>query len=180
MPSPEEAVLSISADAAPMWGEAPLTVDFLGEATGGPPGLRCRWDFGDRSAPVHQLSARHTYANPGEYAAKFTVFGSGVSQSREIPISVSGGGFACEIEADPDIGVVPLTVRFHAVLHDDVPAPLSFQWDFGDGGVGVGNPTSHAYLVPGTFTATVAVTNGLGQTARGDVPIQVDAADVED
>jgi PKD repeat protein len=120
---------------------------------------------------------RHTYANPGEYTAKFSVIGSGVGQSREISINVSGGGFACEIEADPDIGVVPLTVRFHAVLDDDAPVPLSFHWDFGDGGVGVGNPTSHTYRVPGTFTAIVAVTNGVGQTVRRDVPIQIDTPD---
>jgi PKD repeat protein len=177
-PSAEAVGPSISANAAPTRGEAPLTVYFYGEVTGKAPGQVCRWEFGDGSAVIQQPTTRYTYATPGEYTARFSCLtGARRTQSIEIPISVSGEPFACELEADPDIGLVPLTVQFFAVLDDSMPGPVSVQWDFGDSGVGAGNPASHTYLAPGTFTAAVTVTNGLGQTVRRDVFIQVDGPD---
>jgi len=152
-------------------------VDFSGEATGGPQQLHFRWEFGDGSAAVYQRVARHTYVNAGEYTATLSVTGAGVSESTYLSISVVDGDFPCEIEAAPDIGLPPLRVQFFAVLDDPLPQPLSVDWTFGDGAVGSGNPTSHTYRTPGTFTAAVAVTDGDGRTVRRDVLIQVDAPD---
>jgi len=178
-PTPS-AALSISARAVPLRGEAPLTVDFYGEGLGGAEDLRYRWEFGDGSAAVYHRSARHTYVYAGKYAATLSVSGDGASQSTSLPISVSVRDFACEIEADPDIGLPPLRVKFRVVVADDLPGPHSVHWDFGDSAVATGNPTSHTYLGPGTFTATVTVTDGHGRTVQRDVPIQVDAPDEAD
>jgi PKD repeat protein len=173
----EEASVSVSADADQTSGGAPLTVAFDAEVTGGPPGLQYRWDFGDKSAPSQQLHAQHTYAIPGEYTATFTTTGPGISESEEVGIEVTEEGFDVEVDADPDIGTAPLTVQFSVGLDEEIPGPISFQWDFGDGARDVHNPTNHTYSVPGEFTASVVVTNGRGQLARHDVEIQVDARD---
>lgn len=173
----EEDSVSVSADADQTSGGAPLTVAFEAEVTGGPPGLQYRWDFGDKSAPSHQFHAQHTYAIPGEYTATFTATGPGINESQEVGIEVTEEGFDVEIDADPDIGTVPLTVQFSVGLDEEVPGPVSFQWDFGDGARDVHNPTNHTYGVPGEYTASVVVTNGRGQLARHDVEIQVDARD---
>jgi len=170
-------VLSISADADPDSGGAPLTVNFTAEVEGGPPGLRYRWDFGDETPPVRQLRAQHVYQKPGDYTATFWVTGSpesGVDESREINIDVAEEGFDFDIETDSDVGEAPLKVEFTARLDEDLPGPFYFQWDFGDGARDVSNPTTHVYHKPGEYTANVTVTNAQGQHATREVEITVD------
>lgn len=157
--------------------------------------VACREDDGARPSSVaDQAVATPSTAAPrarllaeeqGEaFVSPTATAGAGTQSAEELTPSISadaepiaGGGFGVETEVDPDIGLVPLTVQFRAVLDDGVPAPLSFHWDFGDGGAGASNATSHTYLVPGTFTASITVTNGVGQTVRRNVEIQVDGRD---
>jgi PKD repeat protein len=170
-----EAPLSVNVDADPESGGAPLTVSFTAEVEGGPGGLRYRWDFGDSTPPVRQLRAEHTYQQPGEYTATFSVAGPDVDETREVSIDVSEEGFEFDLDTDTDIGTAPLTVEFTASLDEDLPGPFYFKWDFGDGGRDVSNPTRHTYRQAGEYTATVTVTNAQGQQATRDVQITVDA-----
>jgi PKD repeat protein len=171
--------VAVTANADPDSGGAPLTVNFQGEVTDAPPGLRYRWDFGDNSSPAHELDVQHTYRTPGEYTATLTATGPDVEESDEVSIDVTEEGFDVDIEADPDIGTAPLTVHFAAVLDDDLVGPFYYQWDFGDGGHDVNSPTTHTYREPGQYTATLTVTNSQGQLGRKDVEIQVDAREGE-
>ncbi len=82
---------------------------------------------------------------------------------------------AIDIDADPDIGLAPLSVHFSAVLGRQPAGQLSYQWDFGDGSQDTSNPTSHTYSEPGEYTATLTVTDDSGQSGTHDVLIQVDA-----
>ncbi len=165
--------LWVTASADPDEGGAPLTVNFTAEVEG-PPGLRYRWDFGDHSPAGHQLSVQHTYHSPGEYTATLTVSGPDGEQADEVYVQVNEEGFDVSVDADPDIGPAPLTVHFSAVLDEDVSGPFYYQWDFGDGGRDVTNPTTHTYRFPGEYTATLVVTNPQAQSAHADVEIQVD------
>lgn len=164
----------VSTNGDPDSGGAPLTVTFTAEVTGGPQGLHYRWDFGDNSMPGHQLEVQHTYQEPGDYTATFTVTGPGILETDEVSIEVTEEGIDVSIDADPDIGSVPLTVQFSAILDDDLPGPFYYQWDFGDGGRDVSNPTTHTYRDAGEYTARVTVTNSAGQIGRQDVEITVD------
>jgi PKD repeat protein len=103
-----------------------------------------------------------------------------VSESQDVDIEVAEEGFDLDINADPDIGTAPLKVEFAAMLDDDLPQPVSFQWDFGDGSRDFSNPAHHTYREPGQYTASVLVTNGLGQIARRELEIQVDPREEED
>lgn len=51
----------------------------------------------------------------------------------------------------------------------------AWAWDFGDGEVGSGTTTSHAYPDPGTYTATLLVTDTCGFTATLSAPVIVHA-----
>ncbi len=82
---------------------------------------------------------------------------------------------AIDIDADPDIGLAPLSVHFSAVLGRQPAGQLSYQWDFGDGSQDTSNPTSHTYSEPGQYTTTLTVTDDGGQSGTHDVLIQVDA-----
>ena len=172
--------VSVSVDADPDSGGVPLTVTLSAEVTGGPPGLRYRWDFGDHSPPAHRLTVEHTYQSAGDYTATFSVTGPDVDESQEVSISANQDGFDLDIDADPDIGPAPLTTTFSAVLDEDAPGPFYFQWDFGDGGRDASNPTSHTYRSPGEYSVTLKVTNPQGQSATHDVDIQVDPPDDSD
>jgi len=174
---------SVSADAEPESGGAPLTVTFTAEVEGGPPELHYRWDFGDNTPPARELRVEHTYQHPGEYEAIFSVTGTGgIEESRNLNIEVTEEGLDFNIETDSDVGPAPLTVEFTARMDDDdedAPATFYFQWDFGDGSRDVSNPTTHTYKRAGTYTATATVTNAKGQRATRDVEITVDAPEDE-
>jgi cellulose 1,4-beta-cellobiosidase len=166
--------VSVSAHADPTSGGAPLTVNFSSEVSDAPTGVQYRWDFGDHSEPSGRLKVQHTYASAGDYTATFSVTGQGVSESQDVRIKVTKEGFDLDVNADPDIGTAPLNVEFIAMPDGDLPQPVSFQWDFGDGDRDVSNPAHHTYQEPGQYTASVLVTNGLGQVARRELEIQVD------
>lgn len=171
--------LWVSANADPDSGGVPLTVNFTADIQGGPPELHYRWDFGDNSPPAYQSTAQHTYRSTGDFTAVLTVTGPDAEESDEVYIEVSEEGFDVSLDADPDIGKPPLTVHFSAVLDDELPGPFYYQWDFGDGGHDVTNPTTHTYRLAGGYTATCVVTNSQGQTAHEEVDIQVDPLDEE-
>jgi hypothetical protein len=55
-------------------------------------------------------------------------------------------------------------ITFHAVAVWCFISPYTLHWDFGDGTSGTGNPASHAYSTPGTYTATLNVTDSSGKS----------------
>jgi PKD repeat protein len=171
--------ISVSTKADPDTGSAPLTVSFVATVSGGPPGLQFRWDFGDNSQPSHQLKVHHTYQDTGQYTATFTATGPDVDASREQRIEVAEGHFDLDVEADPDIGQAPLTVRFSAVVDPHMPSTVTYEWDFGDGGRDGNSPTTHTYMAAGTYTARLTVTTPQGQQITRDIEIQVDPRDAE-
>ncbi len=60
-------------------------------------------------------------------------------------------------EADVQHGWAPVDVNFSASSGLDV---TDWNWDFGDGTVGIGQQTSHTYTQPGTFDVTIEATVG--------------------
>ncbi|MBN1419864.1 MAG: PKD domain-containing protein, partial [Planctomycetes bacterium] len=58
--------------------------------------------------------------------------------------------------------------------------PMTFAWDFGDGGTGEGITTSHTYAHPGRYLITLTLTNGvdLAGTASAVVAVPCDGGEV--
>ncbi len=76
------------------------------------------------------------------------------------------------LTAAPTYGSLPLTVDFSAAASLDPDAqPLTYAWDFGDGGAGTGVTTAHTYTVAGTYTAVLTVADTLGLTATAQIAI---------
>lgn len=67
--------LTIAANANPMAGQAPLTVEFFGSVTGGSGEYEFMWNFGEGSPTGYNASsiASHTYLTPGNFSAFVTV-----------------------------------------------------------------------------------------------------------
>ena len=55
-------------------------------------------------------------------------------------------------------------MEFNASASDQDLDVLSFAWDFGDGKSAFGPTAHHAYVTPGTYTATLTVSDGFSAT----------------
>ena len=71
-------------------------------------------------------------------------------------------------------GNAPLSVNFDALGSSDPDGSLTgFDWDFGDGNSASGITTTHTYIFPGTYTASLLVTDNTGLTSTATQTIVV-------
>ncbi|MFT7649704.1 MAG: PKD repeat protein, partial [Candidatus Poriferisodalaceae bacterium] len=63
--------------------------------------------------------------------------------------------------ATPQSGVAPLVVQF---ADTSINGPANWSWDFGDGTSSTAQHPSHTYISPGTYTASLVVSNGQGSS----------------
>lgn len=71
----------------------------------------------------------------------------------------------------PQFGSVPLTVAFDGRASTAVNATIAdWRWDFGDDTTGTGSTTTHTYDTPGTYFASLTVTDSNGRVNL--VPLQ--------
>ena len=176
--------VEVAAD--PASGSAPLAVEFQAEAVdpdGPESGISYRWDFGDGGA-LFGAAVQHTYMEPGTFTATVTAKDAGgATASAEIEITVAdppgNGAPSVEALADPRSGTAPLRVRFSSAATDPDGDQLLSVWDFGDGVKAGGTAATHTYTQPGTYNATVKVTDvpgGLSATATVQVIVTASVA----
>jgi PKD repeat protein len=169
---------TVDATADPKTGRAPLPVAFSAngaDAEGA--ALTYSWDFGDGGTSLRQ-NPDHTYGEPGTYTAKVTVKdpkGATGTATVEIVVTNPPGNVAPIVEAagDPTAGKPPLAVQFSATGLDPDGDPLTYAWDFGDGGTSLVQNPSHTYTTAGTYTAKVTVKDPSGATASATVQVTV-------
>ena len=78
------------------------------------------------------------------------------------------------VSAAPSAGVAPLTVTFDgSTSHDPDGAVTEWGWSFGDGTSGTGPTITHVYSAPGSYTASLTVTDGDGLTNSTTATIAV-------
>jgi PKD repeat protein len=105
------------------------------------------------------------YGSIGQY----TISGTATPATSQPPTAA--------LAASPTSGVVPLTVNFSAAGSTDADGMItSYAWNFGDGGSQTGGVTAQrTYVTPGSYTATVTVTDNSGLTAARSVTINAQA-----
>ena len=112
----------------------------------------------------HLVEYRSTDNAGNQEAIKSVEF----SIAEEDPEAPTVEGFA-----NPSMGVAPLEVGFSASGFDPQGGELLYEWDFGDGGGTFNQFADHTYTEPGTYTATVTVTDEQGKTGSDTVQIVV-------
>ena len=119
-------------------------------------------------------------------AIAFIISGSGVrtaesydgdrNSAAELLVEYSSDGNlppVARLIADPTGGDFPLTVNFDATASSDDVAISRYDWDFGDGVFVLDGAAqvSHQYIAPGTFTATLTVTDDTGKSSAAEIQI---------
>ncbi len=125
--------------------------------------------------------ANANIAPPGPYML-FVIDAAGVPSVAEM-VTVAGGtpppnrSPVAVLDATPTSGAAPLNVSFDGRRSSDPDGhPLSYSWSFGDGTPSTGATSAHRYSNPGTYTARLTVSDGLGGTATDTQTISVGKA----
>jgi chitodextrinase len=146
-----------------------LNVTFTDQSTGPGP-LTYKWDFGDGGTSSLQNPTR-TYATQGNYKVTLTVIGSGGTSTATNFITLAIPQTAA-FSAFPMVGTAPLNVTF--TDQSTGPGPLTYKWDFGDGGTSsLQNPT-HPYKA-GTYIVTLTVTGAGGTSTATNLIIVLES-----
>jgi probable HAF family extracellular repeat protein len=76
-------------------------------------------------------------------------------------------------DADVTSGRAPLTVDFFSTgTYDPDGDPITYRWDFGDGGGSTAADPTHTYTEVGTYVAVLTVTDDAGLMASAEVVIK--------
>ena len=159
-------------------GDAPLPVDFDATASNDLDGtiVSYAWDFGDGNTGSGATTS-HTYATPGEYVVTLTVtdnHGRTGQAAETISVTRPQAAPTAAASATPGTGPAPLVVTLDGTGSSDSDGTIvSYEWDLGDGNTATGPTVSHVYGTPGTYVATLTVTDDDGLTAQSQVAIQV-------
>ena len=165
---------TVTANATPTNGTAPLTVAFAGNATGGAPPYSYAWSYGDSTAAGAGASVVHQYVAPGVYHVTLTVLdGRGNQGYANLSVGVVSP-LSAKLTPSPQAGVAPLEVQWAATVSGGNP-PDSYAWDFGDGTANVSGPTvsPHDYRTAGNYSARLKVIDSQGRSVTVTSAVEV-------
>ena len=150
-------VADFSADSTS--GFTPLTVNFSDLSSNGP--TSWSWDFGDGGSSTEQ-NPSHTYTIANTYEVSLTAtnaFDSDTETKTGYITVTDPPAPTADFSASPTSGTTPLTVDFTDLSTD---SPISWTWNFGDGGSSTDQNPSHTYTSAGNFDVSLTATNSIG------------------
>lgn len=134
-------------------GNAPLPVQFTDLSTGNI--SEWTWDFGDGSPTSTDRNPSHTYTSSGSYTVTLEVSGVDGSDTATKNTYINVRTINADFTANPEKGIIPLTVQFTDLSEGDISGWL---WNFGDGQTSSLQNPSHTYNDRGRYTVTLKVT----------------------
>jgi len=140
------------------------------------------WDFGDGTSGNGQTTT-HSYSSDGIYIVILTVTDSGgLTDTDTIQVTIGGGSCppppvqqppVANAGPDQNVNINDIVVFDGSASYDSDGTIVSYVWDFGDGNSAAGVTVIHTYITPGTYTATLTVTDNDGLTATDAAIINV-------
>lgn len=148
-------------------GYAPLTVVFSGYGIDPEDsGVSYFWEFGDGKTSNIQNPV-NIYDAPGVYMVTLFVTddaGNTASDSESIAVLDNDLCPSVYIIAEPETGMPPLTVVFHALGSDPEGEQLTYYWEFGDGDSAMGRTVVHTFSYVNEFEVMVNAQDPHGNT----------------
>jgi hypothetical protein len=151
-------------------------VRVTGTGTGMQP-LLFTWDFGDGTVVAEGMQAAHQYLLPGTFRVTLTVRDASGNVSHDsaqlgvvfgIPTPLPGMGLVLISDA-----VAGQPMLFKAMPLDANAGAANYLWTFSDGQSVSGPEVTATFPVAGMYSASIATTNDLGETAVAQVTFQV-------
>ena len=143
----------------PVYGDAPLTVDFTDASTGTISSYA--WDFdNDGVIDSTEQNPEYIYTVPGIYTVNLTVVGPGGSDDEVktdyITVTEPIAAPVAQFTGTPVSGDAPLTVAFTDASTGTIS---SYAWDFDNDGVidSTEQNPEYIYTVPGIYTVNLTV-----------------------
>jgi gliding motility-associated-like protein len=128
----------------------PFNISFTNSSTG-PGTLTWFWDFGDGTSST-QPNPIHTYTTPGNYTVAFATTSSGGCSDTLRKVNALNIQDIKTTFTAPDSICINTPINFS---NTSTPAPVSSNWNFGDGTTStVINPIK-SYPVPNNYTVTL-------------------------
>ena len=166
---------SAVASATPASGSVPFEVQYEASVTGGCPEYTYLWDFGDGTTSTER-NPRHTFDKEGTYTASLTVTDSkGNPVVSSAAVTASCPAVTATAAGNPLTGQAPLIVTFEGNATGGCP-PLTYVWEFGDGGTSTEQNPSHEFPAEGNYTATLTVTDAKGVKSETKVLVAATSA----
>src|SRR2546422_153998 len=146
-------------------------ITFTASASGGTQPYKYSWDFGDLGTGSGS-STNHTYQSAGSYSVTLSVTDAGgliAKASRTITVNAPLSARFTYSPSNP-LPLLPVTFTANA---SGGTSPYNYSWDFGDRATATGASATHSYVLPGTYTVTLTVTDANGQTVTTSQTITV-------
>lgn len=174
--SPSAGIVAVIV-AEPKEGRSPLTVQFDATRSSDPAGplTDYLWDFGDGSPVASGAGVPHTYGQAGEYLVTLVVVGpSGTGRATTV-IRVLNNPPQASFTVWPEDPLTEEPVNFGASASLDPDGdPLTYLWDFGDGGSAEGRVVQHTYAEAGEYLVILTVADPSGAEARATKILKVE------
>ncbi|MBK8250995.1 MAG: PKD domain-containing protein [Gemmatimonadetes bacterium] len=141
-----------------------------------------QWDFGDGTPRVNGETVDHVYENAGTFTASVTVTDDkGATHTDQARVTVTNSGApnvapTARISA-PASATVNSSVTFSGTQSTDPDGTIqSYAWAFGDGTISSGPTVAKVYSAPGTYNATLTVTDNRNARSTASHVITITAA----
>lgn len=120
------------------------------------------WNFGDATSS-NINNPTHTYATAGNFTVTYNAIVSGNPVTYTLLVKVFGKPTPNFSYTIPASHCAPMTVPFKDLSVGSGTTPItSWQWAFGDGGIGNTPNPSYVYTIPGNFSVTLIAKDANG------------------
>ena len=148
------------------------TVQFTDNSSGSP--TSWSWKFGDGGTST-QKNPTHSYSSAGSYNVTLTVSNGTSSNSMTQTITVKPN-LVANFNYSPVYPTVGQEIQFN---DNSQGSPISWSWDFGDGGNSTSKNPMHTYSRAGTFNVKLTISDGSNSnTANKSISIYSSSTNV--
>lgn len=120
------------------------------------------WNFGDATSS-NVNNPTHTYSSAGTFTVTYSATVSGNPVNQTLIVKVYGKPTPNFSYTVPTSHCAPMTVPFKDLSVGSGTTPItSWQWGFGDGGIGNTQNPTYVYTIPGTFNVTLIAKDANG------------------
>jgi chitodextrinase len=137
-------------------------IQFEGKAEHGIEPYTWYWDFGDGETSTEE-DPEHAYTAVGEYNVTLTVTDDVGNTATDDTMAYIFNEFEVDAGDEYD-GILGNPIQFKGKADGGID-PYTWSWGFGDGNTSTEQEPEHTYTSTGNYTATLTVTDDVGNTA---------------